>query len=1564
MARNKRAEDLIVEEVNPETGARRYDMYDAATGDTKKSDWLTATPRSEDLSDKTLMRITPRLKKLRDVYGDGTLHPNFMLDIANAPMDDRTMMWLARQQWRLTDRKVNNVDGSWWSALKQVPGIGDLAHASEVAWRPTGTVLSWGDKQADNISKWYFGNQEADWGQLVGYGILSSAGLLTTPFTGDSVDETLDAAADTLVDPETGRMLGGKEWAKRQGPVIQLWGTLGYIVNPLDPLNYVFPLMEARQFGKIVQTGETLTAAERAKKIAWKAKRPKDVPGMTARAIQHVIPATTPADVSRMMEKGGIKISDWFRGVPIRDIIRSSMGGVKANQATRPGKFRHLVETTHATDVAGLMMKIPALRDQPGAAKYLLKNKHRVADAVEDLYDADKFSSISKEIEALSGDADNLRRAITDLSLKPLPKRWSSITQQTLWNVRNTDPLKFKQVDDQLASWERYREIGDMRRRVDRTDEIIEDMQGFQDAFNAFEQIPTVTSPTRLRNWIMETGNVAMRAPRPDDIMDARPIMERGDLLTEGRKQIRRLAQNITAMHPHPIIEAVSDEGPEQLRRLGEELEIMAARMRRGGTKGADGKRVGGVKGQWDAEDTRSFMNRFINAKPEDRGAIVHEMQSVALRRIGLPQDAVDKAFEMVRQSTYKGADGKPVKYASSEFARQQLIPIIAVHELRDIARKGVKAVSTDEWNDVLRQVLRTGDRMLKTAAVVRPGWIARVVGISEQARNAMAGMPTPLTHPLLWLYFSGMKGSGAAGDLILGSNKLRNKIIGKNLLDEQEELTDLIENYITSFKGVKRRGAAWRQIREKGLGVLSPDTIRGLEVNDAYVWSALKGNRHQQASYKRGWLRALNESLANDPMTVYWNEGFSVTDVHDWTQLPEGAEYIRRVGVPQDDALGWVVQSKKDYDHLTKGVSPELRSKIGVLSEDDVVDLVPPNKLSGRYFDETQDRPDSYLAPMFAKEGHQAGVDRLMRKVWDSMSARPSFYASRVGAFQYSVLENVQGVFQQFKAKDIALNRRKMMLSATTGNMAGLSAQEQILVKKAIQKAQKQVKQVVYDLSETSRMADQARFVRWFGNAWQEEITRWAKLSYARPVVPFAMMNIWNSKENMPWSYKDKDGKDHYMIPYGDTITRAASGVWNVITGGDDGLSFPIGGAYSGLNILTGNGGLPGGGPYVQISADIARRWFRVPISEAQYDFLGVQKGKGMFDTITSNPWSRLARSASNTDLEQERVRIIGSVVNYAIYKADGDFNKVDVEAAKDLAGALDLIGATSNFLLGGGLRTNLPPELVELADEATWLRKNFPSYANDLFLQEHGERAAAFLVAATVAESGIPPTAEAEKLILAPDARKDAYHWKRAFWSVMSEPARGEIDHEAMASQIARGERSPRTAEGRSKAAQVIVGYRRLGKILDIFNEATAGYSTRSDYYQQVKELKRQQTEDLYALFPEFGQQHDASRGGTKYKVELRSIYEMHKDPDYKDMASMRGATQYFEMLGSVKKDIRARGWASLDSEQADYYRQLWEDFATSLARQNADWGHVYYQLGLDRVTVSDDELAFMER
>ena len=537
-------------------------------------------------------------------------------------------------------------------------------------------------------------------------------------------------------------------------------------------------------------------------------------------------------------------------------------------------------------------------------------------------------------------------------------------------------------------------------------------------------------------------------------------------------------------------------------------------------------------------------------------------------------------------------------------------------------------------------------------------------------------------------------------------------------------------------------------------------------------------------------------------------------------------------------------------------------------------------------------------------------------------------------------------------------------LFKSSTGEQVGLNRVEAEMLKRARDSAEFKVKQVFYDLAESSRAADAARFIAPFANAWQEEITRWAALTWSRPHIPAVMMNMWEEKDSLPFTYKDpRTGDDIFYLPFGDQIVKFATGSWNPVTGAPPETSWGLAVPWKNLNIVTGNGFLPGGGPWLQASA----RFFR------QRNIPGISDlaqaidpyNRDLIDTLLPSPFIREFKRAGQDEHTRSFANTWNTVLAEQLFKAGGDISKVSVEETEQAARGLAIIGSVSNLLLGGGVRPQLAPGMREVADYASWLSQVAPKAKERLLFERYGDKIVGFIQSRTRVLTGQPPTADAEDMFVTPGNRQMFDEFGEVAWTMMSENVRGDFDPFVYALQIQRGDRELIVGDEFYTAATNIVAWSRYSEVVEARDEAlhAAGIvSTRVKEAEPIMEQFRQYVEGIKSAYPGFARELEAKQSERQF--DRRKNMELLKRfvhlPQAQGLKAAEGANEYLTARNALLAAMQREGFRGLDSVQALELARQWSLVRSQILNRFPEFRLVHAKLGFTFDDVLDvDEL-----
>ena len=1011
------------------------------------------------------------------------------------------------------------------------------------------------------------------------------------------------------------------------------------------------------------------------------------------------------------------------------------------------------------------------------------------------------------------------------------------------------------------------------------------------------------------------------------------------------------LVERATAMNPHANIRVDSPNWSEQVRRMGQEYEFLID--------------------DWGRADTARLVDQALEVGDDlELAEFIQGAQVLAYERLGIAQDQVRS---LVKRHGQAGGDivrnVRKGKGTSEALFSPQALNKIAVMDprLMRAAARRVKLKRKGEFGGKVARglqrlddsdftaILDAANSTWKSLAAARPAYLFRVVILSEMGRMAAAGGVTPLGSPLAWLNaaYPG-RGGRVAGRL--------RKILDDLGVETPADWDDGLE----AFANFDDAGSAEALKAMRDIAV-EPGTL-GTQFNPNHRLASFahavdiegpgttvfaemvsEGSKRQ---YVKAWGELLRKDIAPDPVVrQFLVHDRPVDEIIEWF-TKEGRDYARQMGIEvgvgkwRKQAHAFLAKQRQVFDDMTRGdVGLKQRIAAGKITFNELLDLEPPPKLPVQIAGKYAGLSGPEIATKFVNES-------VLGKMWDQ-AGWFSHQVVRRGAYRGEFVRQVARQSAIARKAGTEVDFRKIIRHASDQSVT-LTRQERAVFNASRNTAEQFVKQTVYDLAETARWTDLARFIFPFGNAWQEEITRWFQIAMNRPGTPAFMFSSAKAlAENPSFTWQDPStGKRFLFIPMSEHITSFATGKWNPFTKGEEGLSMRWSIGWDNLNMLQSGGSFGiGAGPWLQIPAEVAAKMR--PQWRDNIKTLFPFADSSISNTIIPSVfWREMA--SGKVDDEVEAGQAVRDVFTH--YALQPPSERPSNETIQSVASMLQTLNTMLAIGFGGGMKASLPPAVREQVEFLEFLREDAPDVASRAFLDGGG---AEFLeqLSATHAEivdnpdrarlalatqlTGItqpradqptgPVTTQRVELMLNPRFQELREKHPEAFWDAFSTLLPGaDFDAAEYKRQIASGERDVLTLEQFRNQVSVRVGWAEYGRLFDAREQMldAAGIRSRSaKAAEPIMDAFRARLEALQKDNPVWGDAYDdwSDRQGDR-KRALLELESLRKEPEFADAPLGEFLNIYFAARTLIRAQMLANDFASLDAAQAFNVRTRW--------------------------------------
>lgn len=499
-----------------------------------------------------------------------------------------------------------------------------------------------------------------------------------------------------------------------------------------------------------------------------------------------------------------------------------------------------------------------------------------------------------------------------------------------------------------------------------------------------------------------------------------------------------------------------------------------------------------------------------------------------------------------------------PHPHIFAEYLHRAL-PLPDVREVRRAA---------SEWaplfdNDVIKATGAAADWLQdkwKRTSLLRGAYTVRVIG-EEQVRMGAGGLDSMFNHPLSYIAWrTGQKG---AGDIKGGTFAYK----------DADEFAEALDEF---NQAMSRQWAGW--VDQKKIPTGDWNKIHRDEPEFVDAWA---GELLQLASDPVAREIARATSGLDPIKQAFWDGNLRGFREQMAEQIPDlrkrktadryidsTLERIRTKTNGDSDLIDAIGSSHMAGSKIRKGIRPsrefrdELEVRVGAFG-DDVV-MKAPKVIAGTKYAGWWDQATTYAFSqlMGQRTNNLSRQPVFKQKYWQrSEELLPQMDA----ATQAKVLAEARAA--GFKGDDIGRMEQRAALSTGVLNVdqADVAAKGYAL---------DETKALLYDLSEKGQFFDAARLIFPFGEAWQEVLTRWTKLTTQEFGVPARRaQQVIQGARGAGFFHENAYGEEVFSYPGSAWISEKLFGI-----------PVPLTGRVAGLSLMTEVA--PGVGPVVQIPA------------------------------------------------------------------------------------------------------------------------------------------------------------------------------------------------------------------------------------------------------------------------------------------------------------------------------------------------------------------------------------------
>lgn len=243
---------------------------------------------------------------------------------------------------------------------------------------------------------------------------------------------------------------------------------------------------------------------------------------------------------------------------------------------------------------------------------------------------------------------------------------------------------------------------------------------------------------------------------------------------------------------------------------------------------------------------------------------------------------------------------------------------------------------------------------------------------------------------------------------------------------------------------------------------------------------------------YYDAWERVVNRQIMSDPLAQRLLDG-RIDNAKAWLDTPAGTKYLRdRHTFRRNHVDEWLEELDAELDHFLP--TEELRRRAATetgLSRHDLVEAVPDEQM----------RPTVHGEQVAQLLGVGTVADiykRVFESAFKAMAVAPTTFLSRHEFFDEMYRRSIARQVDAFEGSGAVVD----------------DAMREAMATRAREDALQQTQHLLYDLAEQTELAEAARFLFPFLNAWQEVASRWAGLAWKNPAFIARAKQMWNSPE------------------------------------------------------------------------------------------------------------------------------------------------------------------------------------------------------------------------------------------------------------------------------------------------------------------------------------------------------------------------------------------------------------------------------------------------------------------
>jgi hypothetical protein len=602
-------------------------------------------------------------------------------------------------------------------------------------------------------------------------------------------------------------------------------------------------------------------------------------------------------------------------------------------------------------------------------------------------------------------------------------------------------------------------------------------------------------------------------------------------------------------------------------------------------------------------------------------------------------------------------------------------------------------------------------------------------------------------------------------------------------------------------------------------------------------------------------------------------------------------------------------------------------------------------------------------------------GMEWLMTRPTNNMSRIPVFKSTYWNKSAELISISSEAVKDKILkgAADAGINKRQIerwrkIVSAGDEGIDDPELIEQLAKGSAVQKT----KDLLYDITESRRFWDVARWVFPFGNAYQEVLTTWTKLLGSNPAVASRASTVWSGSTQPTDEFTDTGKGFFFENPTNGSVVFNYPGQklardW-MFGEAENNLNVNVNLPVYAQSLNIAATVLPGVGPTLRIPAAYFFQNFpeesfanKIIFGDFAAPDLSVEgeltKALGLkpawFDKFLKLVYNKEENSQgvfANTVMDTYEALLYAGLIDDSTEKSF----KEGMDLAVDKAKGLFAIRVVSQFLGPSGVSSPIYDitdkngnvfMLETLADEYRSIKisNNYDdTVATQKFLQKFGFNPLALTVSKTVSIEKFPVTGEGYDWY---KENKDLYEeYPYVAWYLEPPVSYAEFSYPAYREGIEQNKRVYRTPEQFAIAKNKLLG----AVAMDQYEREVGIAGNNTEAAKTIRDKYKKQLMDQYWGYGQPGIVGSPTQPSTDMQIE--QLQKMVNDPELQDNEQVKSIKLYLEQRQNLINITKATQDSETIWKTSRNYagaRQMLRQYADTLITENQKFGPIFDQL-----------------